>query len=389
LALFPDVMSDSFSPAREMEALQKAIPSAQLAPIMSNLADMRKSLVSSDAWRSLLYILIGCAILYFFIKKKLKASYTVAAIAILCLVDMWSINKRYLYDSEFVYKSQTETTFQKTPTDEMILRDKSLDYRVLNFASDTFNENNTAYWHKSVGGYHAAKLRRYQEMIEHHIAPEMQRLYTAVAKAGGDMSKVNGDSIPVLNMLNTKYFIFPVSQSQTAPVMNPYAYGNAWFVDNVRYVQNADEEIDETGKELPTKTAVVDAKYKETLGNLVTCNKDSLSKITLTSYAPNKLTYQADAKNPSVVVFSEIYYPDWTATIDGQPVKIARADYILRAMKVPAGKHQIVMTFDPKSLHVTENIATLALVILFLALIGLIVSLKLKKNPIKIFDKNK
>jgi uncharacterized membrane protein YfhO len=374
LAIFPDMMSSTFSPAQETEALQKAIPGAQLAPVMSNIADMRKALVSSDAWRSLLYILAGTLLLWLFIKKKLNATYTVAGIGILCLIDMWGVNKRYLNDEIFVPKSQIETTtFQKTPTDEMILQDKSLDYRVLNFAGDTFNENNTAYWHKCVGGYHAAKLRRYQEMIEHHIMPEMQVLSSSVVRAGGDMTKVNGDSIPVLNMLNTKYFIFPVAQNQTVPIKNPYAYGNAWFVKDVHYVKTADEEIGAADMQVPKLSAVVDARFKESLNNMTTCQVDTTSTIKLTSYEPNKLVYQTSASKPAVAVFSEIYYPDWTATVDGQPAKIARADYILRAMSVPAGKHQIVMTFDPKSLHVTETIAYIGIILLFLSIVAYIV----------------
>lgn len=373
LMLFPQMMSDTFVPATEMQALQKYIPADQLSGVLSNLADMRSSLVTADAGRSLIYILIGCCILFLFIKKKLKATYTIAGISILCLIDMWGVNKRYLNDTQFIPKSQTEMTFQKTPTDEQILQDKSLDYRVLNMAGDTFNENNTAYWHKSVGGYHAAKLRRYQEMIDHHISPEMKTFYEEVAKAGGQMNKVDGTKFPILNMLNTKYVILPISQNQTIPLKNPYAYGNAWFVGKVQYVNNADEEISNTGKELPSQVAVVDNHFKEDLKGLTDCATDTLSKITLTSYEPNKLIYQANASKPSVAVFSEIYYPDWTATVDGQPAKIARADYILRAMNLPAGKHQIVMTFDPESLHVTEGIAYTALVLLILSIIGCIV----------------
>jgi hypothetical protein len=373
LMLFPQMMSDTFVPATEMQALQKYIPADQLSGVLSNLADMRSSLVTADAGRSLIYILIGCFILFLFIKKKLKATYTIAGISILCLIDMWGVNKRYLNDTQFIPKSQTEMTFQKTPTDEQILQDKSLDYRVLNMAGDTFNENNTAYWHKSVGGYHAAKLRRYQEMIDHHISPEMKTFYEEVAKAGGQMDKVDGTKFPILNMLNTKYVILPISQNQTIPLKNPYAYGNAWFVGKVQYVNNADEEISNTGKELPSQVAVVDNHFKEDLKGLTDCATDTLSKITLTSYEPNKLIYQANASKPSVAVFSEIYYPDWTATVDGQPAKIARADYILRAMNLPAGKHQIVMTFDPESLHVTEGIAYTALVLLILSIIGCIV----------------
>lgn len=373
LALFPGMITESFVPAQEMQALQKAIPGDQLAPLISNISDVRSSMVTSDAWRSLLYILIGCALLYLFVKKKLNTTYTVAGIAILCLIDMWGVNKRYLNDSQFIPKSDTTAKFEKTSTDMQILKDKSLDYRVLNFAGDTFNENNTAYWHKSVGGYHAAKLRRYQEMIEHHIAPEMNAAGQEIFKVSGQMDKVDGSKFPVLNMLNTKYFILPVSQSQTVPIENPYAYGNAWFVDKVHYVNNADEEIQNTGKELPTQTAVVNSKFKDALGGVTACNKDTLSKIVLTSYAPNKLVYQTSASKPGVVVFSEIYYPGWKATIDGKSTDIARADYILRAMNVPAGKHQIEMSFDPESLKITETIAFISVGLLLVGIIFFII----------------
>lgn len=372
LAIFPTLMSDTFVPLQEMQALQKNIPGNQLAPILNNLKDMRAALVSSDAWRSLLYILVGCTILWCYLKKKLKLEYTITCIIVLCLIDMWGINKRYLNDSMFIPRLETMSTFDKKPTDAHILEDKSLDYRVLNFAGDTFNENNTAYWHKSVGGYHAAKLRRYQEMIDHHIFPEMSALYKEVAQAGGRMDKVDGNKFPVLNMLNTKYFIFPVSQNQTVPIQNPYAYGNAWFVNNIRYVKNADEEIKLTGIEKPTQTAIIDLRYKEALNNLITCGKNNNAKITLKSYAPNKLVYESLTSEPGLAVFSEIYYPDWKATIDGNSANIARADYILRAMSIPKGKHQIIMTFDPTSLHVTETIAYIALVLLSISIIGYI-----------------
>ena len=199
---------------------------------MSNLTDIRKGIFTSDCWRSFWIIVIGSAFLLLYKMKKLGAEYMIAGIAVLCLVDMWMVNKRYLYDDMFVDKNVRDTPQQMTETDKIICRDKALDYRVLNLASNTFNENETSYYHKSIGGYHPAKLRRYQEMIDAHIAPEMQKTMQAVAAAGGDMTKVNGDSIfPVLNMLNTKYFILPLQGGQTVPVQNPYAYGNAWFVD--------------------------------------------------------------------------------------------------------------------------------------------------------------
>ena len=306
--------------------------------------------------------------------RKLKASFTLAGIALLCLIDMWSVNKRYLNDEQFVPKSKRSEAFVKTQADEIILQDTTPNYRVLNFIGfpgNTFNENNTAYWHKSVGGYHAAKLRRYQEMIDHHIVPEMKETYQAVATAGGQMDSVDASKFRVLNMLNTKYFIFPAGeQGQAVPVMNPYAYGNAWFVDKVQYVNNANEEIDALNDILPTETAVVDVKFKEQLKGVTEGYKDSLSTIQLTSYEPNRLVYKASTPKDGVVVFSEIYYPGWQVTIDGQPVDIARADYILRAINMPAGEHTIEMWFDPQSIHVTESIAYAALALL---LIGVMV----------------
>ena len=387
LAVAPGVSSSSFVTAQEIATLEQVLPAESraqhLAPIVANLTEMRKAIVASDAWRSFFIIVIGCLFLFLYQQRKLKASFTLAGIALLCLVDMWSVNKRYLNDEQFVPKSKQTEAFVKTQADEMILQDTTLNYRVLNFIGfpgNTFNENNTAYWHKSVGGYHAAKLRRYQEMIDHHIMPEMQETYQAVATAGGQMDSVDASKFRVLNMLNTKYFIFPAGeQGQAVPVVNPYAYGNAWFVDKVQYVNNANEEIDALNDILPTETAVVDVKFKEQLKGVTEGYKDSLSTIQLTSYEPNRLVYKASTPKDGVVVFSEIYYPGWQATIDGQLVDIARADYILRAINVPAGEHTIEMWFDPQSIQVTESIAYAALTLL---LIGVMVLAWTQRNKI-------
>ena len=387
LAVAPGVSSSSFVTAQEIATLEQVLPAESraqhLAPIVANLTEMRKAMVASDAWRSFFIIVIGCLFLFLYQQRKLKASFTLAGIALLCLIDMWSVNKRYLNDEQFVPKSKQTEAFVKTQADEMILQDTTLNYRVLNFIGfpgNTFNENNTAYWHKSVGGYHAAKLRRYQEMIDHHIVPEMQETYQAVATAGGQMDSVDASKFRVLNMLNTKYFIFPAGeQGQAVPVVNPYAYGNAWFVDKVQYVNNANEEIDALNDILPTETAVVDVKFKEQLKGVTEGYKDSLSTIQLTSYEPNRLVYKASTPKDGVVVFSEIYYPGWQATIDGQPVDIARADYILRAINVPAGEHTIEMWFDPQSIQVTESIAYAALTLL---LIGVIIFALMQRSKI-------
>jgi len=384
LAVAPGSIGSGYVPAQEAQMLQNAvnqqmIPANELSGILANLGEMRAELVSSDALRSFIIIGIGCSLLWLYASGKLRSSLTIAGITILCLADMWGVNKRYLNDAQFVPHSICTETFTKTNTDELILQDTSLDYRVLNFATSTFDDNNTSYWHKSVGGYHPAKLRRYQEMIEHHISPEMQAAYKAIATAGGEMDSVDANKFRVLNMLNTKYFIFPAGQQrQTVPILNPHAYGNAWFVNKVQYVNNANEEIDALDSIIPTETAVVDARFKDVLKGATESYKDSLSSICLTSYAPNRLTYETNNAQDGIAVFSEIYYPDgWHVTIDGQPAELARADYILRTMYVPAGQHTIEMRFDPTSLHVTEGIAYGALALL---VIGIIVAVLIAKR---------
>lgn len=384
LAVAPGSIGSGYVPAQEAQMLQNAvnqqmIPANELSDILANLGEMRAELVSSDALRSFIIIGIGCSLLWLYASGKLRSSLTIAGITILCLADMWGVNKRYLNDAQFVPHSIRTETFTKTNTDELILQDTSLDYRVLNFATSTFDDNNTSYWHKSVGGYHPAKLRRYQEMIEHHISPEMQAAYKAIATAGGEMDSVDANKFRVLNMLNTKYFIFPAGQQrQTVPILNPHAYGNAWFVNKVQYVNNANEEIDALDSIIPTETAVVDARFKDVLKGATESYKDSLSSIRLTSYTPNRLTYETNNVQDGIAVFSEIYYPDgWHVTIDGQPAELARADYILRTMYVPAGQHTIEMRFDPTSLHVTEGIAYGALALL---VIGIIVAVLIAKR---------
>ena len=384
LAIAPGSIGSGYVPAQEAQMLQNAvnqqmIPANELSDILANLGEMRAELVSSDALRSFIIIGIGCSLLWLYASGKLRSSLTIAGITILCLADMWGVNKRYLNDAQFVPHSIRTETFTKTNTDELILQDTSLDYRVLNFATSTFDDNNTSYWHKSVGGYHPAKLRRYQEMIEHHISPEMQAAYKAIATAGGEMDSVDANKFRILNMLNTKYFIFPAGQQrQTVPILNPHAYGNAWFVNKVQYVNNANEEIDALDSIIPTETAVVDARFKDVLKGTMESYKDSLSSIRLTSYAPNRLTYETNNAQDGIAVFSEIYYPDgWHVTIDGQPAELARADYILRTMYVPAGQHTIEMRFDPTSLHVTEGIAYGALALL---VIGIIVAVLIAKR---------
>ena len=367
-SLMPSAFFDSFISSGELKALQ-SLPAEYVQPVTANLTEMRQNVFTSDSLRSFYIILVGTGILLAFMMGKLKKEYAVGIILVLCLVDLWTVNKRYLNDQMFVPKSEREAPQQKTQTDELILRDQSLDYRVLNLASNTFNENETSFYHKSIGGYHAAKLRRYQEVVERYISPEIQRLFQAVSEAGGDMTKVNGDSIfPVLNMLNAKYFIFPLQDGQTVPIQNPYVYGNAWFVDELRYVDNANQEMDALATMDLRHQAVADAKFKAQLGDAVV--QDTASVVTITAYEPNCLTYDVNSGKGGVLVFSEVYYPGWTATIDGEPVELGRVDYLLRAMQVKPGRHEVVLSFFPKSVNTTETFAYLAYGVLILVVLG-------------------
>ena len=368
-SLMPGAFFGSFVSSSEMRALQ-SLPPEHIQPLIANLTEMRQAMFTSDALRSFYIILAGTGVLLAVAFGKLKKEYAVGIILVLCLVDLWTVNKRYLNDEMFVPKSEREAPQQKTQTDELILRDETLDYRVLNLASNTFNENETSYYHKSIGGYHAAKLRRYQEMIEAYINPEMQKLFRAVGEAAGDMTQVNGDSIcPVLNMLNTRYFIFPLEGGQTVPIQNPYVYGNAWFVDQISYVDNANAELETVGKLNLRHQAVADAKFKTQLGEAAV--QDTASVVTITSYEPNRLKYDVNTGKGGVLVFSEIYYPGWTATVDGQPAELGRVNYILRAIHLQPGKHQVELAFFPKSVSVTETVAYIAFVLLLLIVVGI------------------
>ena len=370
IALFPGMMEPFISDQeRQMITSIQGMDGNTANTILSNIATMREAMVSADAWRSVIIILIGFTLLFLYKMKKLRAEYMVICMAVLCLVDMWQVDKRYLNDEMFVPKSERDMPHQATSTDLAIMKDKSLDYRVLNLASNTFNENETSYFHKSIGGYHPAKLRRYQEMIDAYIAPEMQKTMQAIAAAGGNMQAVDGvKTFPVLNMLNTKYFILPLQGGTTAPIQNPYAQGNGWFVNKLNYVDDANAEYAEVGKIDVRHEAVADKKFEAALGQAKA--NDSTATVKLDKYEPNNLQYTVNSKNGGVVVFSEIYYPGWTATIDGQPAELGRVNYILRAVSVKPGKHTVVLDFHPTSISTTETIAYIAIVILLLAIAG-------------------
>ena len=378
-ALMPTVFFSDFISSSEMKALT-SLPQEYITPVIENLREMRQAVFTADCWRSFFVIVVGALCLLLYKAKKLKAGYMVGAIIVLCLIDLWQVDKRYLNNDMFVYKSVREAPIEMTDADRQILQDTTdlRNFRVLNFASNTFNENETSYYHNSIGGYHAAKLRRYQDIIDYYIAPEMQKLMPAVAQAGGDMSKVNGDSIfPVLNLLNARYFILPLQDGKTVPIQNPYVHGPAWFVDKISYVDNANKEIETVGKLDLRHEAVADKRFEGVLK--AAARQDSTSRVKLVSYMSDNLKYEVSSSKGGVIVFSEVYYPGWTATVDGQPVELGRVDYLLRAVNVAPGKHTIELAFKPKSVTVTETMAYISYAIL-LGLIALGVYMEWRKK---------
>ena len=378
-ALFPGIYASSFVSESDKTMLAQYVPQEYMAQILSSLSDMRRVVFTQDCWRSFFVISIGTALLLMFKFRKLPTNLTIVGIIALCLVDMWMVNKRYLNDKMFVGKSVREQPQTMTDTDRQILEDKTLDYRVLNLASNTFNENETSFYHKSIGGYHAAKLRRYQELIDAYIMPQMSVMGNAIVTAQARMEAIeNPDTFDVINMLNAKYVILPLQGGQTMPVENPYAFGNAWFIHKLTFVDTANEELDALGT-IDLKTgAVADKKFAAALGE---ASADTTATVTLTAYAPNELSYDVECQQDGVVVFSEIYYPGWTATIDGQPSEVGRVNYVLRALRVTAGKHEVMLSFKPQSVKNTERIAFGALALLLISiLIGIGIKIKGEKE---------
>lgn len=373
--------------------------------ILASISTMRAAMLSADAWRSVLFIMLGAVVMYFLWKKpQIGKSWGGIALIALCLLDMWQVNKRYINDSMFSPAPKQAQVPAPNDAQQHILQ-KSGDgrnYRVADLTVSTFNDNSAAFYFSSIGGYHAAKLRRYQELVEACIAPELQNVYTVLSQAPldtvammeandyahpiYDFSAVNTDSLmPVLNMLNTRWFILGGQNNAKIPVENPSAYGNAWFVDEVLTVGNANEELDALHRINPRRTAVVDTHtFTDVQGTKYEVQNEegeSSSSIVQTSLTPNSVTYETDNAHDGLAVFSEIYYPGWTATIDGKPAEILRADYVLRAMQIPAGRHKVVMTFDPQSVHTTETIAYVALGLLALLVVaGIVLTLRRRKQ---------
>ena len=324
------------------------------AELFAGVAEARKAIFTADAWRSFIIVVLGFAVLRLLNRKKVSATVAMVALAVILVGDMYPVNKRYLNSDNFVTPARKTNPFPMTDADRYILQDKDMNYRVLNAAAGetlaaSFNEPRTSYYHKSVGGYHAAKLRRYQDLIDRQL--------------------VNGNMV-VLNMLNTRYIIQPLEDGRETVVRNPGALGNAWFVSEVEWVDNADAEMAAITDFDPSHTAVADRRFAREIGDKVVppAAGDTIYE---TAYKPDELTYRYRSQQGGLAVFSEIYFPwGWQVTVDGKPIDMARVNYVLRAVNLPAGEHEVIFRFDPPSVHTTEAIAYVSLFLILAGFVG-------------------
>lgn len=339
-AIFPGIFGH-FS-AQEHEQLVASGQIQQYPSVDAAIAAVRGALVSGDAWRSLIVILVGFGVIFAFLRGKLNEMVATLIVAGVVLVDMYTVNKRYMNSDTFTSSYDVpEQTFVQRPADAQILQDKDMNYRVMDVQH--FGEAMPSYFHKTIGGYHAAKLSRYNDLINSQIA---------------------NNNMQVLNMLNARYFIIDDQTVQR----NPDALGNAWFVDSLTYVNNADQEMAFLDNFNPATSAVADAKFKQQLGEArATQPGDTIYE---TSYAPNHLTYKSHSAAGGLAVFSEVYFPwGWKVSVDGKPVEMGRVNYVLRALQLPAGDHEIDFKFDPDEVNKTQSMAKVAVIAIYLLLL--------------------
>lgn len=346
----------------------------------------RKDLLSSDALRSFIYIALACLVLYITVKAKRSDffSYGMFILLILVIIDLAGVDKRYLNNDKFQSKtvSNVEKQFPKTVADQEILKDKDPSYRVLNL-NNPFNETHTSYYHKSIGGYHAAKLKRYQELIDYNLQNEINSIIQSFQSNDIDSIMAGFSKNTALNMLNTKYIEYSPDQ---APLYNPYAMGNAWFVEDYKLVDNADQEIASIKNLDSKKTAIIDKQFATELDGLsIVADSSEMSGIKLVEYAPNYLKYETFSSTEQLAVMSEIYYPKgWEAYIDGKLAPHFRADWTLRAMRIPAGVHKVEFKFVPKAYNTARTVSSATSGILVLLLIVfIVVSFTREENKIK------
>jgi hypothetical protein len=379
ISAFIPTVTNSFIPSGEETQIvnqfkQSGATDAQISQFMpeflSNIEKAREAIFKSDARRSLIFVGLASIFLFLYLTKKLKLELFLVAMGIFLCADLWPVAGRYIDSKNYVPKAQYDAPPVKSSADEQILADKSLDYRVLNLSTSTFNDAATSYYHKSIGGYHGAKLKKYQEIIDFHLDKEINEFYDGLntAAQNDSLMRIHMAKLGVLNMLNTKYVIVP-AKDQTFAIPNPQANGNAWFVKNIKTVASADSEIVALYHLNTKREAVIQQKNKELI--TVADSYNAGGKITLQSYKPNDLVYESDAPEKGFAVFSEIYYPKgWNAYIDGSLTAHTCVNYILRGMEIPAGKHKVEFKFEPQVYKTGNGIAMIGSILLLLCVGG-------------------
>ena len=363
--------------AKQFAAMSAGKDGAVYGMFATQLEDVRVAIFRKDALRSLIFIVLAAVPLFLYVKGKLKAIPAFVILAALIIVDMFPIDKRYLNDDNFIDKAKFDKPFVASPANQYILNDKALDFRVADITRDMFNDASTCYFHKSIGGYSGAKLRRYQDVITKYLGPELNQLRSV--KTAQDMALLL-EQQEVLNMLNTKYIIF---NPQSQPFENPFAYGNAWMVNDIQIANTPNEEFNALATTDLHRTAIIGKEFEQQVTGYRPQSAEG--SITLTDYKPNQLTYNFSANENKLVVFSEIWTSKgWTMWIDGQESPLLRANYLLRAAMVPSGQHEIVMRYEPKIWKVGGIVSLVSsLAIILAAIVAVIISLKKQKAPTK------
>ena len=354
-----------------------------MGEIVDAIQQDRLSMLRTDAFRSLIFIALTAVLVYFAFLKKVKFSSLVILLSLLVLVDLWPVNKRYLNSKDFVTKKEDKNPFKPSTADLLILKDRDPNFKVLNMSLSPLQDASTSYFHKSLGGYHGAKMRRYQELFDHNIQNEMMDIINTLQKrpvpAAVDSTMA---TLNAINMLNTRYIIY---NPDAPPLVNKHELGNAWFVKEFVTVPNADAEIAAIATFKPAEQAVVDQRFSSLLKDFKPVY-DSTAKISLTEYRANYLKYSSSSQADQLAVFSEIYYDKgWEAFVDGKATPHFRADYLLRAMVIPAGSHTIEFRFHPKSYFIDEKISLASSILLVLLIAGMGYR-EWKKNAVKKAD---
>ena len=368
-AIIPGI-AGSFSGSTDAQYLKMGWPKQLIDALIAD----RQSFLRIDAFRSFVFVSLGAAGLWAYWNNKIKAQYAIVLWVGLVVVDMWPVNKRYFNNDNFTSKREVSVPFQEMPVDKEIKKDKDLYYRVLNL-QNPFADARTSYFHKSLGGYHGAKMKRYNELVGYAIEPEMRTLIGAFQKPGSIDSVMS--LLPVINMLNTKYYIYDLNQP---PLANSHALGNAWLVKEAKWVGSADEEVSSLKNFDPKTTAIVNKNFEKQLEGFKTGSGEG--EIKLTQYQPNDLKYEATITGGSqLAVFSEIYYPKgWKCFVDGKETEHVQVNFVLRGAVVPAGKHEIEFKFEPKSYYLGNKVSMASSILLLLAIAGYVFYIfKLKK----------